>query len=440
MNAAPPAYTERAKSPTPTKSPARAKTPVPTKSPSRAKSPAPTKSPARAKSPVPTAYPERTKSPAPSKSSARAKSPAPTKSPARAKSPAPTASPDLKAIGRIASPRRQSQPLPTPASPPPPTHRDDFDASKHTKHHKFWFYDGSVVLNVENTLFRVHKAILSTHCEVFETLFSIPQQASLKEERIEGCPVVRLAGDKPGDMNDLLSALYFPSHFDQLQIPSAEPHTMITFISGILRLSTKYLNPLLRTRCISILHTYIPTTHPSYDSPPVKRRLKSDELMLLARLARETNVPTILPYLFYCIARLSPARILKDDPNDISWRDKTIAQIGRERLRHAEMSMSHSFLLGFVPSPNCKTLFLCSAARGPHTAWHHLDGSGKSANPLKEFVKWKDMNVCEECVELCKKMHEEGRTAVWNVLPALFEMEGWEVLREREGESLDPAE
>ncbi|KAL0059931.1 hypothetical protein AAF712_013278 [Marasmius tenuissimus] len=113
------------------------------------------------------------------------------------------------------------------------------------------------------------------------------------------------------------------SHFDQLQIPSAEPHTMITFISGILRLSTKYLNPLLRTRCISILHTYIPTTLPSYDSPPVKRRLKSDELMLLARLARETNVPTILPYLFYCIARLSPARILKDDPNDISWRDKT---------------------------------------------------------------------------------------------------------------------
>ncbi|KAL0062935.1 hypothetical protein AAF712_010156 [Marasmius tenuissimus] len=267
--------------------------------------------------------------PAPSKSPARAKSPAPTKSPARAKSPAPTASPDLKAIG---------QPLPTPASPPPPKHRDGFDPSKHTKHHKFWFYDGSVVLNVESTLFRVHKAILSAHCEVFETLFSIPQLASLKEERIEGCPVVRLAGDKPGDMNDLLSALYFPSyvfspsalltsptsrlmttfsplfsHFDQLQIPSAEPSTMITFISGILRLSTKYLNPLLHTRCISILHTYIPTTLSSYDSPPVKRRLKSDELMLLARLARETNVPTILPYLFYCITRLSPARILKDE-------------------------------------------------------------------------------------------------------------------------------
>ncbi|KAJ8073278.1 hypothetical protein PM082_020150 [Marasmius tenuissimus] len=356
----------------------------------------------------------------------------------RTKSSALTASPDSKVIGRIASPKRQHQS--TPSSPPPPTHRDDFDPSKHTKHHKFWFYDGSVVLNVENTLFRVHKSILSAHCEVFETLFTIPQQASLNEERIEGCPVVRLAGDKADDMNDLLSALYFPSHFDQLQTPSAEPHTMITFISGILRLSTKYLNPLLRTRCISILHTYIPTTLSSYDSPPVKRRLKSDELMLLTCLAQETNVPTILPYLFYCIARLSPARILKDDPNDISWRDKTIAQIGRERLRHAEMSMSHSFLLGFVPSPNCKTIFLCSAARGPHMAWHNLDGSGKSANPLREFGKWKDMNVCEECVEFCKKMHEEGRTAVWNCLPALFEMDRWEVLREREGENLNSAE
>ncbi|KAK1234695.1 hypothetical protein PQX77_002092 [Marasmius sp. AFHP31] len=383
---------------------------------------------------APSAYTERTKSPAPTKSPARAKSPT------RAKSPARATSPELKAIGHVASPRPRRQPQSTPASLPQPTHRDDFDASKHTKYEKFWFYDGSVVLNVENTLFRVHKPTLSAHCEAFKILFSIPQLASLKEERIEGCPVVHLAGDKPDDMDDLLSALYSPSHFDQLQIPSAEPHTMITFISGILRLSTKYLNPFLRTKCISILHTYIPTTLPSHDSPPVKRRLKSDELMLLIRLARETNVPTILPYLFYCIARLSPARILKDDPNDISWRDKTIARIGRERLRHAEMSMSHSFLLGFVPSPNCKTISLCSAARGPHTAWHSLDGSGKSANPLKEFGKWKDLNVCEECVELCKKMHEEGRTAVWNCLPALFEMDRWEVLREREGENLNSAE
>ncbi|KAL0565030.1 hypothetical protein V5O48_017003 [Marasmius crinis-equi] len=334
-----------------------------------------------------------------------------------------------------------------PAIQQPPKPRDDYDASKHTKHEKFWFYDGSVVLNVDDNLFRVHKTILSTHCEVFETLFSIPQQASLKEERIEGCPVVRLAGDKANDMSDLLSALYFSSHFDALQTPTADPSTMLTFISGILRLSTKYLNPVLRTKCISILHSYIPTTLSAYDlyqtASSKRPRFKSDELMQCFRLAQETNVPTVLPYLFYCIARLSPQRIMKDsetNPSEISWRDKTIAMVGRERLRHAEMSMSHSFLLGFVPSPNCKSIFLCSAARGPHTAWHNLDGSGKGANPLKEFGKWKDLNVCDECVEFCKGQHEEGRKAVWMCLPALFEMERWEGLREREGESLSVLE
>ncbi|KAF9261798.1 hypothetical protein L218DRAFT_961030 [Marasmius fiardii PR-910] len=316
--------------------------------------------------------------------------------------------------------------------------RDSFDAVKHTKHPKFWFYDGSIVLNVENVLFRVHRTILATHCEVFETLFSIPQEASMKEEKIEECAVVNLAGDKAEDMNDLLHALYFSSHFDRLRVPEAEPDTMLKFISGILRLSTKYLNHSLRKKSISILHSYIPTTFEEYNrlAPRSLRRFKSDTLMACARLAQETNVPTILPYIFYCIARLSPQRILKDDPADISWRDKTICQIGRERLRQAEMSMSHSFLLGFVPAPNCRTIILCTVARGPHAAWHNLDGSGKSSNPLKEFGKWKDLNVCEECVEFCKNAHKEGRNAVWECLPALFEMERWETLRNRENETL----
>ncbi|KAG7086238.1 hypothetical protein E1B28_002209 [Marasmius oreades] len=317
-------------------------------------------------------------------------------------------------------------------------HRDSFDASKHTKHPKFWFYDGSIVLNVEDTLFRVHKTILATHCEVFDTVFSIPQQASLKEERIEECAVVNLTGDKAEDVNDLLNALYFSSHFDQLHVPEAEPDAMLKFVSGILRLSTKYLNHTLRKKCISILHSYIPVTFEEYKQHAARslRRFKSDTLMACARLAQETNVPTILPYLFYCIARLSPQRILKGDPGDICWRDKTICQIGRERLRHAEMSMSHSFLLAFVPAAKCKTIFLCSAARGPHAAWHSLEGSGKSSNPLKEFGKWKDLNVCEECIEFCKDAHKEGRTAVWECLPALFEMERWEVLKKREDETL----
>ena len=39
----------------------------------------------------------------------------------------------------------------------------------------FWFDDGNVVLQVESTLFRVHRSILSMRSEVFQGMFSVPQ-------------------------------------------------------------------------------------------------------------------------------------------------------------------------------------------------------------------------------------------------------------------------
>ncbi|KAK7054532.1 hypothetical protein VNI00_003730 [Paramarasmius palmivorus] len=308
------------------------------------------------------------------------------------------------------------------------------------RHPKFWFYDGSIVLHCEDTIFRVHKTVLSTHCEVFETLFSIPQPEST-EGTIEGCMVVQLQ-DRAEDMTDLLNALYYSSHFDSLK-SDADPSTMLKFIAGILRLSSKYLNYTLRKKCIRILASYIPTTFSEYNlrhhhSHSHPRRFKSDQLMYTIRLAKETNVPIVLPYLFYCTARLSPQRILRDDPDDIDWQDKTICQVGRERLRHAEMSLSHSFLLGFFPAPGCRTFALCSNARGPHAAWHVLETSGKAPNPLRPYTKWADMNVCEECVYYSKRLHDEGREAVWNCMPALFEMDSWDVLKKRQELSDSP--
>ncbi|ESK90076.1 hypothetical protein Moror_7854 [Moniliophthora roreri MCA 2997] len=302
------------------------------------------------------------------------------------------------------------------------------------RHKKFWFYDGSIILHVEDTLFRVHKTVLSTHCEMFETLFSLPQSES-REGTLEGCTVVQLQ-DSAEDMTDLLNALYYSSHFDTLHA-DADPAIMLRFISGILRLSTKYLNYTLRRKCIRILTSYIPTTFSEYNlhqyhSHSHPRRFKSDLLMHAIKLAKETNVPTALPYLFYCTARLSTQRILRDDPNDIDWRDKTICQVGRERLRHAEMSLSHSFLLGFFPAPNCRTLALCSNARGPHAAWRVLETSGKAPHPLRPYTKWADLNICEECVYYSKKLHDDGREAVWSCMPALFEMDSWEVLKKRQ--------
>ena len=76
------------------------------------------------------------------------------------------------------------------------------------RHDEFWLYDGSIVLAVESTLFRVHQTILASHSEVFADLFTIPQPEG--EDMIDGCHIVRLFGDSEQDFADLLRAMYHP--------------------------------------------------------------------------------------------------------------------------------------------------------------------------------------------------------------------------------------
>ncbi|KAG5633127.1 hypothetical protein H0H81_010682, partial [Sphagnurus paluster] len=101
-----------------------------------------------------------------------------------------------------------------------------------TRSRDFWMHDGSIVLAVENTLFRVHQTILAHHSEIFSDLFSLPQaeegeersqgdsdrdeagsgelNGHGQEERLEGCRVVVLH-DLAADFDNLLRAIYHPS-------------------------------------------------------------------------------------------------------------------------------------------------------------------------------------------------------------------------------------
>lgn len=225
------------------------------------------------------------------------------------------------------------------------------------------------------------------------------------------------------------SFLHLASHFDSLSA-DADLETTLTFVQGILRLSTKYIIRYLRQRCISLLLTKFPSTLDDYTSKtvaPKRDKYKPDNLMCAITLARQNNVLEILPYAFYCIARLSHKRILKERPTDISWKDKTLALVGRERLQWAQTSLSHVFLLNFQRAPLCQSP-LCAIARGPHTEWHVLDCM-KSPNPLRPYDTWDYLNVCSDCVTYCKIRHSKGRQEVWDRLPDLFELPTWDELR-----------
>ncbi|KAJ7502392.1 hypothetical protein B0H11DRAFT_1712446 [Mycena galericulata] len=299
-----------------------------------------------------------------------------------------------------------------------------------TRYEEFWFHDGSIVLLVGSLMFRVHQTVLSTHSEVFAGLFIVPQPPpnTKGQEMIDGCHVVQLH-DHPPDFVDLLKGIYHPCHFDTLP---EELGDILSWVSGMLRLSTKYMIVSLRHRCIAVLKAKFPSTFPDYTamiSSPHRKHYKSDDVMRAVLLAQGCNVLEILPYAFYCVARIGLSRIVTETATDISWKEKAICLVGRERLRWAEMSLSHSFLFAFRPAPSCQTP-QCAIAHGPQKEWRVLEAA-RAPNPLKLFVRWQALNVCGECIAYAQTQHQAGREEVWQHLPVIFELAAWDELREK---------
>jgi hypothetical protein len=165
--------------------------------------------------------------------------------------------------------------------PPPPPEPPGL-----TKHADLWFCDGSVILEAESTLFRVHKSQLSRRSIVFSDMFALAQpttHATFADETYEGCPVVKLY-DSAEDVANLLLALYdgpFVPCLLFFHIPVSvcintstnctcrkfgnnDPHDF-AIVAGILRLSTKYVIDSLRSKAIAHLNIAWPTTLKGWD-------------------------------------------------------------------------------------------------------------------------------------------------------------------------------
>ena len=73
------------------------------------------------------------------------------------------------------------------------------------KHPDFYFPDGSVVIIVENTAFRIHKYVLARHSEVFNGMWDVPQPPM--SDMYDGCPTVKLT-DSKADFIDVMRVMY----------------------------------------------------------------------------------------------------------------------------------------------------------------------------------------------------------------------------------------
>ncbi|EKM84429.1 hypothetical protein AGABI1DRAFT_67833 [Agaricus bisporus var. burnettii JB137-S8] len=292
----------------------------------------------------------------------------------------------------------------------------------YTRHPKFYFNDGSIILDVERTHFRVHQSLLNRQSELFESMFSLKQPENAT--RVDGCLLVELAGDSVSDMEEFFCTVYDPFYFDRLECTS-DVDTLIKFISGILRISAKYEMTMIKRKCVSVLLEKFPITLAGCDRiMKSEYRYKTNAIVDAINLAHTANVPEILPWAYYISTHVSVKDLLHD-PN-LSWKDKALCLAGKERLWHAQKTRTHAFLFDELQSEECS---VGCDGRPSVMAWSDSERLRMNPHPLEEYKKWSDLNICMNCQRDFQRRHKEARVWLWETLPELFELGTWNGLR-----------
>lgn len=211
-------------------------------------------------------------------------------------------------------------------------------------------------------------------------------------------------------------------HFDDLPA-DADLSTLISFVSGILRISTKYNIRILRQKCITVLQTKFPSSLAGCDALIASGyKYASSNIVRAIPLARETNVPGILPWAFYISTNITRDAIIENPV--LSWQDKALCLAGKDQLWEMQKSVTHRFFFEFTRSTGCH--LACQSRLPLKIQWKDTEELRRSPHPLHPFDDWASLVVCPKCLDLAQMQHQEGREEVWNSLPSVFHLGTWD--------------
>ncbi|RDB17298.1 hypothetical protein Hypma_001918 [Hypsizygus marmoreus] len=285
-----------------------------------------------------------------------------------------------------------------------------------------WFDDGSVILNAENTLFRVHRSILSSHSSVFDDLLG----ALSSEVQVDGCPVLTVQ-DSAEDMSHFLKALTDRSYYREKDAQSIE------ITSSILRLSMKYCVDHLRDEASSRLQYEFPASLESYDRRTLGSRIKSGRGYIVdcISLMREVGLISALPTCFLTLGQYRLPDILngKLRPDGsraiLPLEDQRICVTGIYEL-HVAIAQEMYGWVDIEPGDvrTCKRVG-CSDSRFRLSASLWKPTNDK---PLKMLRQWWPewlVGLCGTCASDAKEEYEAGRRRIWERLPSFFGLPNW---------------
>ncbi|TFK39269.1 hypothetical protein BDQ12DRAFT_698267 [Crucibulum laeve] len=298
-----------------------------------------------------------------------------------------------------------------------------------------WYEDGNIIFKAGDSLFKVSKGVVAARSPVFHDMLAFPQPDD--QEMYDGCPLVMLY-DADEDVRYFLKAIYDSGFFEPP--PST---TEFDIISGILRLSTKYEVDYLRRRAIRHLDVLYPLTLTAFDRRQETRTTpwKDNTAFEAARLAREADVPWILPAVLYCVCTcpvddMVDGYLWNDARRQLNPIDQAACVKALVPLTQADRKDMLSFLtLGAVSG--CITPTDCNEAR--LDALRSLADAQDILNPLDSFYHMWELfedNVCEQCVTKSKAMNGSAREAFWESLPGLFKLPDWRTLKTLQEDAL----
>ncbi|RPD58519.1 hypothetical protein L226DRAFT_614693 [Lentinus tigrinus ALCF2SS1-7] len=320
---------------------------------------------------------------------------------------------------------------------------------------EFWFADGTIVLIIQETEFRVYRGLLEDRFPIFKDLLSLPQPApaadALDGDDDDHCPVVHLC-DSARDWRNVFR-LYMPrrdiSLFDQG--PSRPSFEML---SACVRLGHKYDMTHMEHEALDYLKILFhpPLYRPTIRWPP--QGFLPSSAIGVVNLARLTGEHSLLPVaLFHCCrldAEVTEGFAYSDGEREmLSAEDLGRCFVARSKLMQETYGKyTRSFMAASDPArPRKKPCRAANnACRSTAAGQKFFAVANSTADSFEHAYPFVHLEVdlpddvkrtmfCDACWEVYRKCEEEEHKALWKRLPTIF---GVDLLNISNPSSVDP--
>jgi len=278
------------------------------------------------------------------------------------------------------------------------------------RHPTLWFEDGNLILIAGNTMFCVHRSILSRNSTVFEDMFSLPQPD--QTEPTDDLPVICIS-DHPSEVAEVLELLY-----NGMKYPKRDTFPTWATVRAMARLGSKYIIEDLREEAINQIQRVFPQDIESLDrvsSGESCMVVTDDDAISLANIVRTLEEPHLHARALFKCCQLPGELLVQGQPG----LDGTLEQLHPEDLgwcvrvlpiwTKSEIALDFTLMTFDTPPCNSSLSYTCSwRDAGTKVRCQHKALQLATCDPLRPFQGflnglYPEFTFCDDCQDYLKE-------------------------------------